>query len=162
MISKRRRLDDEDDIVIFLGLPPSTSRETDMDELGRTVPQTTTAAMRVSRRAARSHRRLLRRAPNQSQPTEEGDSTDGSLTPASADDFREAIHKLEVRKKDILADVRAEDFRDPQVGLAKWFGEWRAMYEASYVNAWGGLGLVAAWEFWSRLEMVGWDPLEVK
>lgn len=60
-----------------------------------------------------------------------------------------------------MGDVRAEGFRDPKVGLAKWFGEWRGQYEDIYVGAWGGLGLVGAWEFWGRLEIVGWNPFQV-
>jgi GC-rich sequence DNA-binding factor len=163
MISNRRKLDDEDDIALILGLPPVAQTPSDLeevDELGRTLPSI--KAIRLSRRNARSHRRLIRRARNQTQAQEEdGYSTDGSLPPTDTEDFRMAIAKLEERRETILSDVRAEEFRDPQLGLAKWFGEWRALYEESYVSAWGGLGLVAAWEFWSRLEMVGWDPIEV-
>src|SRR5262245_19383287 len=33
---------------------------------------------------------------------------------------------------------------------------WRKLYED-----WGGLGLVGAWEFWMRLELLGWNPFEV-
>ncbi|KAF8517432.1 nineteen complex-related protein 2-domain-containing protein [Hysterangium stoloniferum] len=165
MISDRRKLDDEDDIIVFLGLPPVAKTLANIeviDELGRTIPSNNTVkATRVSRRNARSNRRVLRRARNQAQKQEEdGYSTDGSLPPTDTDDFRMAIAKLEERREAILSDVRADEFRDPQAGLAKWFGEWRAIYEESYVGAWGGLGLVAAWEFWCRLEMVGWDPIE--
>ena len=166
MLCKRRRLDDEDDIALFLGVPaseqPSDAVE-ETDEMGRVVPsQNMTPATRISRRSARSNRRLLRRARNQAAREEdEGYSTDDSLPPADADDFRTAMIKLNQRKENVLSDVRADDFRDPQLGLGKWFGEWREMYEESYVGAWGGLGLVAAWEFWCRLEMAGWDPIEV-
>ncbi|KIJ54945.1 hypothetical protein M422DRAFT_24809 [Sphaerobolus stellatus SS14] len=163
MISKRRRLDDEDDVALFLGAPPPPPEPEQVDELGRTIPsQNNITAIRISRRSARANRKLLRRARNQARESEgeDGYSTDGSLPPTDADDFRIAIQKLEVRKEAVLADVRADDFRDPQLGLAKWFGEWRKAYEDIYVGAWGGLGLVAAWEFWSRLEMVGWDPIQ--
>jgi GC-rich sequence DNA-binding factor len=166
MVSKRRLADDEDDIAVFLGVPPPvlSSESEETDELGRVVPsQNTTPAMRGARRAARSNRRLLRRAKNQApRGQEEGYSTDGSLPPADADDFRTALGKLEGRQEAVLSDVRADEFRDARAGLARWFGEWREVYEESYVGAWGGLGLVAAWEFWARLEMVGWDPLEVR
>lgn len=165
MISKRRRLDDEDDIALFLGIPLSASTSDaveEMDELGRVVPsKNTTPAMRTSRRLARSKRRLLRRAQSQAAQEDEGISTDSSLPPADADDFRTAMMQLDQRRVGILSDVRADEFRDPQLGLAKWFGEWKTLYEESYVGAWGGLGLVAAWEFWCRLEILGWDPIEV-
>ena len=55
----------------------------------------------------------------------------------------------------MLSDVWANKFQDPQMGLEKWFGGWRQVYEESYMGVWGGLGLVTAWEFWGRLEMVG-------
>lgn len=45
--------------------------------------------------------------------------------------------------------------------MSKWFAEWRLVYGDSYRDAWGGLGLVAAWEFWARLEAIGWDPISV-
>ncbi|KAF8510864.1 nineteen complex-related protein 2-domain-containing protein [Gautieria morchelliformis] len=164
MISKRRRIDDEDDVALFLGVPPSISPSDSVeetDELGRVVPsQNTTSALRASRRLARSNRRLLRRAQNQAVQEDEGYSTDGSLPSADANDFRTAMTKLDERKVSVLSDVRADEFRDPQMGLAKWFGAWRELYEESYVGAWGGLGLVAAWEFWCRLEIVGWDPID--
>lgn len=71
------------------------------------------------------------------------------------------MDRLEQQRKGLLSDVKVQEYRDPQKGLAKWFGEWRRNYENSYVEAWGGLGLVAAWEFWCRLEMIGWDPIVV-
>jgi len=48
------------------------------------------------------------------------------------------------------------------MGLGKWFGEWKDQYEDIYVGAWGGLGPVGAWEFWTRLELVGWNPFKEK
>jgi GC-rich sequence DNA-binding factor len=166
MASKRRRLDDEDDIALFLGVPPPApppDSVEETDELGRVVPsKNAIPVLRTARRLGRSNRRLLRRAQNQaSREEDEGYSTDGSLSPADADDFRAAMAQLDQRREGVLSDVRADDFRNPQLGLAKWFGDWRALYEESYVGAWGGLGLVAAWEFWCRLEILGWDPIEV-
>ena len=93
---------------------------------------------------------------------EEGYSTDSSLPPSKADDFKLAVAELQGKVGDILSDVRAEGFRDPRMGLGKWFGEWRDQYEDIYVGAWGGLGLVGAWEFWARLEIVGWNPFKVR
>lgn len=168
MVSKRRRLDDEDDIALFLGIPPPSPQPEKMDEFGRIISSSNSAdpSVRASRRTSRLNRRLLRKNRSQSvstdsQTDDDGYSTDGSLSPSDANDFRLAIDKLKQRRKGVLSDVRAEEFRDPQLGLAKWFGEWRREYEDSYVGAWGGLGLVAAWEFWGRLEMVAWDPIAV-
>jgi GC-rich sequence DNA-binding factor len=89
---------------------------------------------------------------------EEGFSTDSSLPLAEASDYTNALKSLAVRTKDVLADVRAEEFRDP--GKGRW-SIWREKYADSYVGAWGGLGVVGVWEFWVRLEMVGWDCVEV-
>lgn len=55
----------------------------------------------------------------------------------------------------------AEDFRDPRVGLARRFALWRREYGEEYEGAFGGLGMVGAWEFWARGEMGDWDPLRV-
>lgn len=56
--------------------------------------------------------------------------------------------------------MKAKDFLDPNLGLAKWFGEWRGKFGETYTGAWGGLGMVGAWEFWTRVEILAWDPLE--
>jgi hypothetical protein len=34
-------------------------------------------------------------------------------------------------------------------------------YSDSYVGPWGGLSVVSVWEFWVRLEIVGWDFIKV-
>jgi GC-rich sequence DNA-binding factor len=76
-------------------------------------------------------------------------------------DYQSALERITNDGRDLLSDVRAAEFRDPSLGLAKWFGEWRGRFGDSYTGAWGGLGLVGAWEFWVRLELLGWNPLEV-
>ena len=164
MIDKRRRADDEDDLSLFLGiLPPAPPTEEETDELGRVVPKANPAAARRDRMAARVSRRAHRRARNRTstQAEEDGYSTDSSLPGSDAADYATAMEKLLEKGKDILSDVRAKDFREPELGLGKWFGEWREKYGDSYTGAWGGLGMVGAWEFWTRLEMLGWNPLEV-
>lgn len=158
MISKRRTRDDEDDLAIFLG---ATAAQEKTDELGRVLPAANSTVGRRDRRTAREARRMLRRAKQNKQELEEGFSTDSSLPPSDAADFETAIEKLLEKRRDVLADVRAKDFKDPSVGLSKWFGEWRERFGDIYTGAWGGLGMVGAWEFWTRLEIVGWDPLEV-
>lgn len=163
MISKRRQLDDEDDVSSFFGsLPTPIQPETEeTDDLGRAVQRANPIAARRDRRAARSARRIYRRAQSQINNEEEGYSTDSSLPPSDAADYNTAISKISSGATGILSDVRAEAFKDPSKGIGKWFGEWRNKWDDSYTGAWGGLGLVGAWEFWVRLEVLAWNPLEV-
>lgn len=163
MISKRRRTDDEDDLSFLFGsLPAPTQVPADeTDELGRVVSTANPVIVRRDRIMARGNRRLLRRAQAQTPEDEEGYSTDASLSPSDAVDYETAMKKLGDKGKDVLSDVRARDFKNPELGLSKWFGEWRQRFSDSYTGAWGGLGMVGGWEFWTRLEMLGWNPLEV-
>jgi GC-rich sequence DNA-binding factor len=102
-------------------------------------------------------RRRVRLEKRKAEEDEEGYSTDSSLPPPDEEAYVEAMKNLYSRKKEVLADVRAEEFRDP--GKGRW-NTWRERYTDSYVNAWGGLGVVGVWEFWARLEMVGWDCIQ--
>jgi len=159
MIVKRRKEDNEDDLATFIGpLPdaPSTQLE-ETDDHGRVIPATSPLVQRRERRMARTARRQLRsaRRPNDE---EEGYSTDSSMAPHDASAYAEAHQSLTSGTKDILADVKAAEFKDP--GKGRW-GIWREKYSDSYVGAWGGLGVVSVWEFWVRLECVGWDCIEV-
>jgi GC-rich sequence DNA-binding factor len=165
IVSKRRRQDDEDDLSSFLGpLPNASSTETEeVDELGRTVPKLDETQQRRERRVARTARRQLRssrrpRMEDGNEKEEEGYSTDSSLAPADANAYKNAQQTLAIGKKDVLSDVRAEEFREP--GKGRW-STWREKYSESYIGAWGGLGVVNVWEFWMRLESVGWDCIEV-
>jgi GC-rich sequence DNA-binding factor len=161
MISKRRQADDEDDLVTFMGsLPTAEKPEPEVDELGSVNPLVKSAAARRNRRLARITRRMRRGTHGQAE--DEGYSTDSSLSPSDAADYSTAMQKLAVDGEGILADVKAEDFIDPRLGMVKWFREWRNRYEESYTRAWGGLGLVVVWEFWMRLELLGWDPIDVR
>ncbi|VDB84202.1 unnamed protein product [Peniophora sp. CBMAI 1063] len=163
MVAQRRRTDDADDLTAFLGaLPVAAHTEPEeLDELGRIIPKANPAAARRDRREARAARRTKRQqAPNRRVENDEGYSTDASLPPSDASDYRAAMASLAEKRDDILADVRADEFRDPSKGLSKWFGEWREKYRDVYAGAWGGLGLVGAWEFWVRLEIVGWSPFD--
>lgn len=164
MIAARRRAEDEDDLSFFLGpLPNSQTPSDQVDELGRTIPSSNLAVTRRDRLAARSMRHAVRRQTRQTahiqQEEDEGFSTDASLSSADAADFKAAIKRLVREKEEVMADVQAEDFKDPIRGLGRWFGEWRERFGESYRGAWGGLGMVGAWEWWVRLEMVGWNPL---
>ncbi|KEP54034.1 putative GC-rich sequence DNA-binding factor [Rhizoctonia solani 123E] len=156
MISKRRLDDMSDDLSLFLGAPSMEEMEV-VDELGRTIPSSTApqSAVRKVRREARQSRRS-------SHPTkddQEGYSTDGSLGTSDAQDLMDAITNCRSKASSVFSDVTAEEFRDPRKGVAKWFGEWRERWGDSYTGAWGGLGVVGAWEMWVRLEVLVWDPL---
>lgn len=159
MVAKRRLQDDEDDLATFLGpMPEPAQPESDeLDELGRVIPRQNSVVARRERQASRVTRRGRRPATQE----EEGYSTDATLPPSDASDFQTAISKLATRVQNVLEDVRSDEFKDPSLGVGKWFGEWREQYSESYTGAYGGLGMVSAWEFWVRLEIVGWDPMEV-
>ena len=163
MILKRRRADDEDDISLFLGnlrTPPQPDGPMEeLDELGRIVPRANPAVVRKERMSARATRRLGRKAVSQKQD-EEGFSTDSSLSPSDGADYATAINRILTSAQNILSDVRSKEFKDARLGLGKRFGDWRRKYEDIYIGAWGGLGLVGAWDFWVRLEIVGWNPIE--
>jgi len=160
MINQRRRVDDGDDLATFLEpLAVVPSAELEADELGRVVSNPNPYALKRERREARISRRQVRQQQRSGwQEEEEGFSTDSSLPPHDTSDYTNALKSLVMRTKDVLADVRAEEFRDPSKG--QW-NIWREKYADSYVGAWGGLGVVGVWEFWVRLEMVGWDCVEV-
>ncbi|KAJ7784341.1 nineteen complex-related protein 2-domain-containing protein [Mycena metata] len=149
MIKERRNAEDEDDLCTFMGIVRAPDEE-ETDELGRVIPRPTPTLRRAARLAR--HRRR-----HHTQPTdddEEGYSTDSSLPPSDLDSYRGAMSSLAERAGQVLSDVRAEEFRDP--GKGRW-NAWRETYADSYVGAWGGLGVVSVWEFWVRLEIVGWD-----
>ncbi|CEL62527.1 GC-rich sequence DNA-binding factor 2 OS=Homo sapiens GN=GCFC2 PE=1 SV=2 [Rhizoctonia solani AG-1 IB] len=158
MISKRRLDDMSDDLSLFLGAPTTGEDMEVVDELGRTIPSSTApqSAVRKSRREARQSRRSAHPSHDEDQ---EGYSTDGSLGSSDAQDLTQAITLCRSKASSVFSDVTAEEFRDPRKGVAKWFGEWRDRWGDSYTGAWGGLGVVGAWEMWVRLEVLVWDPL---
>ena len=166
MITSRRRTDDADDLALIFGDIPSSSMDEpeEIDEFGRPLPKINSTVLRRERQAAREARRSRRKARLsriQDIDADDGYSTDSSLPPSDAKDYGTAINELIADGKDVLSDVHAIAFQDPSQGLGKWFGEWRSQYRDTYTNAWGGIGLVSAWEFWVRLEMLGWNALEV-
>ena len=163
MIARRRSADDEDDLSVVFGTKPSTELDT-ADELHRVLPTSNSVVLRRQRRTDRVARRTHRHAkkmPSSANAHEEGYSTDSSLTHSDTLDYQRALERITADGKGILSDVRSVEFKDPNRGLAKWFSEWREYYADSYIGAWGGLGLVGAWEFWVRLEILAWNPFEV-
>ncbi|KAF8879088.1 nineteen complex-related protein 2-domain-containing protein [Gymnopilus junonius] len=142
MIAKRRREDNEDDLAIFIGslpFPPSTEPE-EVDEEGRTVPKPDPIQEQRERRVARVSRRHIRSTRRQrpAGEEEEGYSTDSSLAPEDTSSYTDAIQSIKTRRKEVLADVKAEEFRDP--GKGRW-SIWREKYSDSYIGAWGGWAL---------------------
>ncbi|KAI0283947.1 nineteen complex-related protein 2-domain-containing protein [Russula aff. rugulosa BPL654] len=162
MIQARRRAEDEDDLSMFLGfLPtlPHTGPE-ELDEMGRIIPRFNAEATRGDRRTARAARRDLRRRNGRQGEDEEGYSTDATLPPSDATDYLAAHQQLSRQRDEILSDVKAKEFKDPMLGIGARFAAWRERFDDSYIGAWGGLALVGAWEFWTRLEILGWNPFE--
>ncbi|KAJ7818525.1 nineteen complex-related protein 2-domain-containing protein [Mycena olivaceomarginata] len=155
MIKDRRNADDEDDFCAFMGIRRELEEE-ETDELGRVVPKPTPALRRAARLARRQRRHHTEWAQKE-YDEEEGYSTDASLPPPDLQSYRQATASLAERARQVLSDVRAEEFRDP--GKGRW-SAWREQYADSYVGAWGGLGVVSVWEFWVRLEIVGWDCIK--
>ncbi|KAG5653109.1 hypothetical protein H0H81_002256 [Sphagnurus paluster] len=155
MITSRRRAEDEGDLSNIFGdlpsPPPAELEAEEVDELGRTIPKPSPVALKRERRDARTRRRQRRlQEKRKAVEAEEGYSTDAELPSHDQSAYADALKALAVRKKDVLADVRAEEFLDP--GKGRW-GAWRERYSESYVGAWGGFGVVSVWEFWVRLEM---------
>ncbi|KAL5524572.1 hypothetical protein ACEPAF_9712 [Sanghuangporus sanghuang] len=157
MTTKRRSLDDEDDLDLFIGPLPSKDKKLPeaFDELGRVILSGTSDATRKDRRKARATRHSHHAHPQE----EEGYSTDSSLLPSDEADYQAALSSLRDKVSSVLFDVRSDEFRDPSKGVARWFAAWRDKYSDTYSGAFGGLGMVSAWEFWVRLEMLGWDPV---
>jgi len=165
MIEKRRMDDNEDDLVLLYGVPVDRQEgRNPVDELGRDVVSSTTpqSAVRRERRHERARRHLG--DPQNGIPISEvGYATDAEMSPSDTADFEQAMGAL--RKKvqsDIFKDVKAKAFRDPKHGIAVWFKEWKEKWPDIYQNAFGGMGLVQAWEFWARVELIGWIPLDVR
>ena len=161
IVSARRVADDADGLALCIGVAREPETE-ETDDLGRSRANDAgpSSGVRRARRSERDTRRARRKARSEKQD-EEGFSTDGTLVEGDERDFKAAQRQLDHRVYDLLDDVKAEDFRDPSKGLAVKFGDWRRRYEEEYVNAFGGLAMVQAWEFWARAEMVGWEPFRV-
>ncbi|BEI96045.1 hypothetical protein CcaverHIS631_0109940 [Cutaneotrichosporon cavernicola] len=153
-ISVRRAGDDSDDLALVLGVAANQTRPEEQSA-SESAPN---SDARKIRRQAHADRRARRRG-IVAAPDDDGLSTDDELDGDLADDYEAAQHEIERRVHGLLEDVKAEDLRDPEVGAAVRFAEWRKRYPEEYEGAFGGLSLVQAWEFWARGEMVGWDPV---
>ncbi len=152
IIARRRFADDADDVALFTGAAvtaafpaPPAEADSDPDAL---APR---SAARSSRRAAREQRAA----------SDEGAGTDDELDADEAADLAAAVAGLREGLAGLFSDVKADDFRDPNLGVRKKFEEWRAQFPEEYANAFGGLAMVGVWEFWARVEMGLWNPFEV-
>lgn len=173
MVNRRRKDDDADDLALFVGVARNNGNinqagELEVDEMGRIRSTTDNSRpqsgarkyRREARQRRREHRRISRHVVTPEE--EDGFSTDSSLGEADAEDYDLAQQNLVSRVKSLSDDVKAEEFRDPNVGLATRFGDWRKKYNEEYMSAYGGLAMVQAWEYWARKEMVGWEPSRSK
>ncbi|KAJ4482295.1 nineteen complex-related protein 2-domain-containing protein [Lentinula aciculospora] len=158
MIIKRRLQDAEDDLSTILGPLLLTQEETtqELDEFGREIRRPHPALVRQERQGQRTAR-YQRYQKTRPKVDDEGYWTDSDLAPSDEAAYQDAIASIATRTHDVLADVKSKEFLNPAKG--RW-GTWRSQYEESYVAAFGGLGVVSAWEFWARLESVGWDCIQ--
>lgn len=155
MIQQRRRDDDDDDLSILCGpLPESDRTQGKYNETEDSAPAPLSKRERREARVARRQLRQQRRKIDE----EEDYSTDSSLDPPDAIAYDDALKSLTSKKKEILSDVKVKEFHKPD--NVRW-SIWRDKYTDSYIGAWGGLGVISVWEFWARLEIVGWDFIEV-
>jgi hypothetical protein len=169
IVSRRRYVDDSDDVSLFTGTSVPTlyspvalspPRPMDaVDEYGRTVqdPSDPRSSLRIARRSTREQRLAVR--PNQDE--EESAWTDDELEPSDSADLSDALRSLRESLEGLFADVKADDFRDPNLGIRAKFEQWREKFGDEYGNAYGGLAMVGVWEFWARVEMALWNPFEV-
>ncbi|KAI0251981.1 nineteen complex-related protein 2-domain-containing protein [Lactifluus subvellereus] len=162
MILARRRAENEDDLSTFLGSLPVApyAGPEEVDDMGRVIPRFNTGATRDDRYTARATRRARRQKNGRQVQDEEGYSTDSTLPPSDAADYIAALQQLSRKRDKLLSDVKAREFKDPSLGIGLRFAGWRERFADSYIGAWGGLGLVGAWEFWARFELLGWNPFE--
>ncbi|KAJ4501398.1 nineteen complex-related protein 2-domain-containing protein [Lentinula lateritia] len=158
IITKRRLQDVEDDLSTFFGPLPSTPEDTtlELDEFGREIRRPDPS---IAHRERQERRRIRyqRYQDFKAKASDEGYWTDSDLPPPDEAAYQDALASIATRTHDVLADVKSKEFLDPAKG--RW-GTWRSQYEETYVAAFGGLGVVSAWEFWARLESVGWDCIQ--
>lgn len=175
IVTNRRYCDDSDDVSLFTGIsvsttyslipdePTTTTSEPEVDEFGRTREDASAprSAVRVARRTARDRRIQSRPQPPPNSDQTENDWTDDELESADSSDLADALSSLREDLVKIFADVKVDDFRNPDLGIKARFVEWRNKFGEEYSNAFGGLALVGVWEFWARVEMALWNPFEV-
>lgn len=180
IIAARRFADDSDDVALFTGaalpstfrpLPPSdapASADEDLPLAAAESPEDLEprSVMRTTRRAERERRRVERTQLASSAYPDLVDSagydTDATLAAGHVSDLSAALSSLEAQLAALFADVKAADFRDPNLGIRARFEQWRERFAEEYEMTFAGLSLVQVWEFWARVEMASWNPFEVR
>ncbi|KAE9393862.1 hypothetical protein BT96DRAFT_978753 [Gymnopus androsaceus JB14] len=159
LVNKRRLQDMEDDLSTFMGPLPVVQDDVpkEFDEFGRAVRREDPTSARRERQGHHSIRYQQYREAQGKTVDDDGYWTDSNLPLPDEAAYQDAVASIATRTHDILADVKSKEFLDPAKG--RW-GMWRGRYEDTYVAAFGGLGVVSAWEFWARLELVGWDCIQ--
>lgn len=84
-----------------------------------------------------------------------------TLAPSEEGDYAKAKESIKGDVKRLFEDVKAATFLDPSQVLNEKFSEWRKAFGDEYLRAWAPLGMVSVWEFWTKVEMTGWDALRV-
>ncbi|TIB06879.1 hypothetical protein E3P96_00032 [Wallemia ichthyophaga] len=89
----------------------------------------------------------------------EGGEMATTLAPSEEGDYAKAKESIKGDVKRLFEDVKAATFLDPSQVLNEKFSEWRKAFGDEYLRAWAPLGMVSVWEFWTKVEMTGWDAL---
>lgn len=183
LIEIRRYKDDSDDVASFTGaqIPcewtvtgkaansdtdvmdvDGQQTQRDMDEFGRSRSEASELSPRSLVRRTRREERVRRRQRRSIGTVEDGMETEDDLHTSDSTDLRTASEALIADSQAIFSDVKAEEFKDPEMGVRPRFDEWLKQYPEDYANAFGGLGMVEVWEFWARCEMASWNPFNVR
>ncbi|GAA5935558.1 hypothetical protein JCM3775_003350 [Rhodotorula graminis] len=177
IVSQRRYADDADDVALFTGAAiPSLYRPPPPSDAPLPPPVDDALAPDAAESpedlAPRSHARNARRqartarygASSSAYPDvldSAGYASDSSLSAAHQSDLSVALSAQQEALAGLFADVRAADFRDPNLGIRRRFEEWRERFGDEYEMTFAGLSLVQVWEFWARVEMASWNPFEI-
>ena len=82
------------------------------------------------------------------------------LDESEKEDYVNAKKSIMIEKENIMKDVKVKDYIDPSKKIDEMFRSWRNDYGDYYVRGWGPLVMVYLWEFWTRYEMLGWEPFK--
>ncbi|GAA6048331.1 hypothetical protein JCM3770_000953 [Rhodotorula araucariae] len=178
IVSRRRYADDADDVALFTGaalpsvyrpLPPADAPATeasvlpdaDGEEPQDVAPRSSARSGRREARAARHGSRAARPSAYPDALDSPGYASDDALPSEDLADLSAALAAQQAALAGLFADVKAADFRDPNLGIRRRFEEWREKFAEEYEMTFAGLSLVQVWEFWARVEMAAWNPFEI-
>ncbi|TKA52589.1 hypothetical protein B0A53_04599 [Rhodotorula sp. CCFEE 5036] len=169
LVTRRRFADDADDVALFTGAsisPVFRLLQAAGDGDGRpAIPSEEDlppprSIVRTTRRAERE-RRFRERARPSGNDDGLGYDTDSELSAGDRSDLVEALTTAESDLASLFSDVKAPEFRDPNLVIRRRFEEWRQKYGEEYRMTFAGLSLAQVWEFWARVEMARWNPFEL-